>query len=708
MKAWMTNSSSRANLWASGPLWPLVLIIIGVLAAGVGATALYLPDAMRSAAIDAAYRGNLEVADLIKIARGYYTQHVVAKAVKTGALTPSYAHKDNANEIPLPATFVIDISDLLKERATTLSLVSPYPWPHRADRKMDDFESTAWAAFQQDPSTIFSRQEVREGKRVLRVAVADRLATQTCVACHNTHPQSVKRDWKVGDVRAVMQVTRIIEPYLAAAENRSRTIIWSAAAAACLAALALVVVSALVARRTREKQDANRHVHFLAHHDAMTGVLNRSSFVEALDGALRTRFAARQGMAVHYVDLDGFKEINDRFGHSTGDELIRHVGERLRGIVRHDDLVARVGGDEFAIAQLRTASEEDALKRAAAIVRALSTPFTVQYRQLSISASVGVAFDKSGTSTADNLLKTSDVALYRAKASGRNCSCLFTPDMGLELAARRDLEQTVRDAAEAHAFELHFQPIIGANTGCIEGFEALLRLPNKNGGYISPATFIPIAEKIGVIAKIGAWVLHRACDVAAAWPPHLTVAVNLSPYQFKHQQDGQRVGDLVARALEVSSLAPSRLELEITESLLLETTTDVLGELQRLKQLGVSLVLDDFGTGYSSLSYLWKLPLDKVKIDRTFINAATELGRKIHPVLDTIVSLGRALDMHVTAEGIETPEQADYFATLGCDQMQGYFFSRPVPETDVAVAIMKDYRGHLSKHGAARRCAVNG
>ena len=689
----------------SGPLWFLVFTVIGVLWLGVGATAVYLPNAIKTAALDAAYRSNLETADQIKITRGYYTKYVVAKALSSGALHPTYAHRDDPKGIPLPATFVHDISELLKKRDTSLSLVSPYPWPHRAERQMDDFESTAWEAFQRDPAAIFSRQEIKNGKRVLRVAVADQMTGATCVSCHNNDPQSTKRGWKLGDVRAVMEVTRVIEPYLADAEQRSSTILWSLTAAVFVVSVVLVIVSTLVDSRTREKQQAATHLQFLAEHDALTELLNRSTFLVRLDGCLRKSRVTRDRIAVHHIDLDEFDEINKKFGHSTGDELVRNVALRLRHLAGPGDLLARIGGDEFVLTQSKVKTEDEAAGRAAAIIEALAAPFDLAHHRVVITTSVGVTISAREHERADVLLQGADVALYRAKMEGRNRYVLFSPDMAAELNNRREIEETIRLATKNDGFQLHFQPICNAKTHKIEGFEALLRLPNPRGdGYIPPTVFIPIAERIGLIAQIGAWVLNRACQAAATWPEALTVAVNLSSAQFRQEgTSALTISDRVRYALLHSGLAPHRLELEITESLLLETTSDVMAQLESLKTLGVALVMDDFGTGYSSLGYLWKLPLDKVKIDRSFVAAALEFPSTINPILQTITALGRTLRLKVTAEGIETGEQAELLAYLACDQMQGYFFSRPIPETEVAAAILQDVRKDLQSSQPVER-----
>jgi EAL domain-containing protein (putative c-di-GMP-specific phosphodiesterase class I) len=300
------------------------------------------------------------------------------------------------------------------------------------------------------------------------------------------------------------------------------------------------------------------------------------------------------------------------------------------------------------------------------------------------------------SATAHDLLKAADVALYRAKAAGRQRYMLFTPAMAAELTARRDLEHAIRTALRSEGFQLHFQPICCGRSGRLEGFEALLRLPAATGGFIPPSVFIPVAEEIGMIGEIGAWVLNRACHIAATWPSHLTVAVNLSPAQFRGGRSAHgQVGEVVRAALVASKLAPHRLELEITENVLLEATESVIAELHRVKALGAILVMDDFGTGYSSLSYLWKLPLDKIKIDRSFVAAATESGPKIGPIVESITALGHLLQMRVTAEGVETKEQAAYFSQLTCDQIQGLLLGRPIPASDLPAAILKNYAANV-------------
>ena len=662
------------------------------LCGGLLAIEVYLPDAMKAAAIEAAYRSNIETVDQIKLTRGYYTRNVVAKELANGHLIPSHDHKDNPKAIPLPATFVQDISDLLKAKETTLSLISPYPWPNRAGRQMDDFQTAAWNAFQRDPSAVVSREENRDGRRLLRIAVPDRMTESTCVACHNNSPESPKRDWKLGDVRAVMEVTKVIEPYLAAAEQRSRMIALAIAAPTAVVIVILFGLAALFARHEREKRHTDRHVRYLAHHDSMTGTLNRGSFLASLTRAM-SNVQSRARVAVHYIDLDRFKEINDQLGHGVGDELIRAVARRLKSLLRQGDIVSRLGGDEFAVAQTRLRGAGDVSAMADRITRSLAEPFQLSHHNLAISASVGSACATESHATGDALLEDADIALYRAKDAGRACSVMFAPEMRDAVKVRRQLEAHVRDAVARETFELNFQPLVRSN-GRLDGFEALLRLRDERGEFVPPSVFIPVVEEIGEINALGAWVIRKACEVASTWPDHLKISVNLSPVQFK---GATSISTIVAEAIAETGLGPRRLELEITEGLLLEASENVIEQLFELKHAGAAIVMDDFGTGYSSLGYLWRLPFDKIKIDKSFVPDAKESQSSVTPVLQTIIGLGRTLNMEVTAEGIETEAQAEFFRGLDCDYLQGYLFGRPMTRREAAIAILRDQLNEMTE-----------
>src|SRR3984957_3622633 len=368
-------------------------------------------------------------------------------------------------------------------------------------------------------------------------------------------------------------------------------------------------------RRTKEKQQADRRIRFLAHHDALTGLANRAQLTQRLDAALAVLPLRRDGIAVHFLDLDRFKRINDSLGHDGGDSLLKTIAERLRAVIRIEDVVARLGGDEFVVLQTGVAGKVEAERFARRIISAVTAPMKLKDRPFVATVSVGVALAPADGTDAERLLKCADLALYKAKADGRNCFRFFLAEMDTELQARLKLERVIRAAVLHERFELHYQPLFEMLERRLIGFEALIRLPLEDGTMIPPLVFIPVAEELGLINQIGAWVLREACRTAATWPEYLTVAVNLSPAQFL----AGNVSAIVAAALKETGVPADRLELEITETLLLGKHDALMAELKTLKATGVAIVMDDFGTGYSSLSYLWRFPFDKIKIDRSFM-----------------------------------------------------------------------------------------
>jgi diguanylate cyclase (GGDEF)-like protein len=459
--------------------------------------------------------------------------------------------------------------------------------------------------------------------------------------------------------------------------------------------------------RTKEKQQADRRIRFLAHHDALTGLANRAQLVDKLENALAVLPLRGGNIAVHFLDLDRFKLVNDSLGHDGGDSLLKIVAERLRVVIRHEDVVARLGGDEFIVVQTGIAGKIHAENFAGRIISAVTAPMTLKDRPFLATVSIGVALAPADGTDPERLLKSADLALYKAKAAGRNCIRFFLAEMDTELQARFKLEGIIRDAALHGRFELHYQPLFEILGRRLIGFEALIRLPAEDGTLIPPLVFIPIAEDMGLIDKIGGWVLREACRTAATWPEYLTVAVNLSPAQFLVG----KVSDIVGAALKEANLAPRRLELEITETLLLGNSEAIMKELETLKAMGVAIVMDDFGTGYSSLSYLWRFPFDKIKIDRSFMQGFDGSGRDVKTVVKTIIALGRELNMRVTVEGVETATQVSFLDEADGDQAQGFFFGRPVPASEVSANILADFRrGHIARSPAiaavGKRCVV--
>jgi diguanylate cyclase (GGDEF)-like protein/PAS domain S-box-containing protein len=431
---------------------------------------------------------------------------------------------------------------------------------------------------------------------------------------------------------------------------------------------ALVTVIDVTKRRQIEA-----HVSHMAQHDAMTGLANRSLLQKKIDDALLSvRYGSR--MALLCIDLDRFKEVNDSLGHAVGDELLRMTSERLLESVHANDTVARLGGDEFAIVQRRISDPEDAILLADRVIEAVSRPFKIKGNDVKIGASVGLVLAPDQTSDADNILKMADAALYQAKSAGRNCYRVFDRQMSQSMRARRDLELDLRQAIQRHELELHYQPIIDARTFRICGAEALIRWHHPVRGMIPPDQFIPLAEESGAITQIGEWVLRTACLDAVAWPPGVKVAVNLSARQFSDRN----LIDVVMYALAESGLPPDRLELEITETSLIESAVQCLSTLRQFKNLGITIALDDLGTGYSSFSQLTMYPFDKIKIDKSFTQNV--VGRTdCAAIVRAALTLAQGLDIETTAEGIETAEQCMLLRLAGVTSLQGYLFKRPRP-----------------------------
>ncbi|HXL84000.1 MAG TPA: EAL domain-containing protein [Casimicrobiaceae bacterium] len=427
-----------------------------------------------------------------------------------------------------------------------------------------------------------------------------------------------------------------------------------------------------------ERKNAEAKISYLAHYDALTGLPNRTFFREQMDRTLA--LTRRSGhCALLFIDLDQFKHVNDTLGHRCGDQVLAAVADRLRRLVRESDIVARFGGDEFVILQAPVTRREEIDALAKRLVDAIAMPYEIDIHQIVIGASVGIALAPEDGDNADALLKNADMALYRAKAEGRAAWCFFEPEMDAQAQARRSLEFDLRDAVLSGAFEVYYQPLLNLKTRRITTCEALLRWPHPTRGMMFPGEFIQVAEEMGLIVEIGNWVLHQACAECMKWPADVCVAVNLSPIQFRR-------GDVVAvvrHALAASGLPPERLEIEITESALLEDTETTRAALQELSDFGVRISLDDFGTGHSSLSYLHNFPLHKVKIDRSFLQGI-ESSKRLLTLFGGVARLSAELGMCVVVEGIETEEQLALVAReKTIDEAQGYLFSPAIPSSSI-------------------------
>ena len=441
-----------------------------------------------------------------------------------------------------------------------------------------------------------------------------------------------------------------------------------------------------------ERRRATERIRYLAEHDPLTGLANRRRLHEQLEGELES--SRRQGtkFAVHVIDVDRFKTVNDLFGHAEGDRLLVDLATCLRQEARESDMIARIGGDEFVILQAGIADARDAGALAGRLLGAVSARLAeTGTRALAATVSIGIALAPDDGTTAEALLSHADMALYQVKSTGRNGFAFFNTEINEAQLARRRMEAELRRACERGEMAVHYQPLLEIASDQVVGFEALVRW-RWNGEEISPAVFIPVAEESGSIVEIGRFVLREACREAAGWPAKLRVAVNISALQI---QDGG-LPDLVANALEETGLEAGRLELEVTESLLLANAEAATEVLARIRALGVTISLDDFGTGYSSLATLRMFPFDKIKLDRSFVNDLGRLG-EAEAIVMAVLGLGRALDVSVVAEGVETEEQAAMLRAAGCSLLQGYLIGRPAPIARFGAVI-----GRGGGNGAAR------
>ena len=435
-----------------------------------------------------------------------------------------------------------------------------------------------------------------------------------------------------------------------------------------------------------ERKQAETHLFYMAHHDALTDLPNRTLLRSRLNRSIARARRGDSSFALHLIDLDGFKAINDVLGHSTGDRFLKLVAERLRAVVSERDTVARLGGDEFAILQNRLNDPADAAGLAAQIAQVIGEPQIVGGERLHCTASIGVTLHPSDGADGDQLMKNADLAMYRAKADGGNAYQFFASDMNTRARAAASLDIAMHEAIEQQQFTLYYEPQVDVRSGQIVGAEALLRWHRPDRGIVEPGDFLARAEENGLIVPINEWVLREACREAKSWQtlglPPLRISVNLSPIQFRKQS----VPLLVTKILGETGLEPWRLDLELTENIVLHDAETVAHDLQLLRDQGVKISIDDFGTGYSSLTYVKQFPVDRLKIDQCFIR---DLGRDPNDavIVRAIVSLGHSLDLDVVAEGVETREQMQLLRLEGCYEMQGYYLARPMPAKDFAALL---------------------
>jgi diguanylate cyclase (GGDEF)-like protein len=427
-----------------------------------------------------------------------------------------------------------------------------------------------------------------------------------------------------------------------------------------------------------DREESQARSQYLAYHDSLTGLGNRLLFKEQLEEALKDVSVTPHPLAVLFLDLDGFKAVNDTLGHSVGDLLLKSVAAKLRDILPRTDRIARLGGDEFAILQMSVAQPASSIALAEKIIEIVGQPCSVDGHDVTVGASVGVAVAHPGDMNTETFLKSADLAMYSAKADGRGTYRMFDPEMDAVVQTRRLLERDMRTALALDGFRLYYQPLVNLQTKKVTAFEALMRWEHPDRGAVPPSEFIPVAEEMGLIVQLGEWALRQACAEAMEWPDGICISVNLSPLQFSK---GNLVSTVVS-ALASSGLPASRLELEITESVLLEKSERNIAILNQLRDLGVRISMDDFGTGYSSIGYLRSFQFDKIKIDQSFVRDLL-VDEGSLAIVRAIAGLGVSFGMTTTAEGVETEEQMRCLNLEGCIEVQGYLYSKPVPAHEI-------------------------
>ncbi len=525
------------------------------------------------------------------------------------------------------------------------------------------------------------------GLRAVLVAIQylDPSALGKIATLHDVHQFRVSREQPV-DAKASLPVRDNrgdIAAYLTWAPNRPgdlmrERLVPLTLAGFCLALVLFGLLAGYLHWLARDLATTEARSRDLLGRDPLSGLANRLLFSERLDAELdRLSRAKGGGLAVLFLDLDRFKDVNDTYGHQAGDDLIQLVAQRLTGLVRTSDTIARFGGDEFAIIQTGIQSPDDAGALSRRILDALTQPFALAHNQVIIGASIGIALALRDADNRENLMRLADTALYHAKSEGRNRYSFFQSRMDDTIRMRKVVEEDLRNAIAEDQLVLHYQPVFSSDGATVVAVEALVRWPHPTQGLILPGEFIPIAEERGLVIPLGEWVMRRACEDGKRWPG-IRVAVNVSAIQFRHRDFVAKVVTL----LEETGFDPSRLELELTEGVVVEDADAAENAMMELRALGVHLALDDFGTGYSSLIYLRRFAFDTIKIDRSFLESMEATGESAI-LVHSMVHLGRALGLTVTAEGVETVEQHRFLQALGCHQLQGYLFSRPVPAEEI-------------------------
>ena len=447
--------------------------------------------------------------------------------------------------------------------------------------------------------------------------------------------------------------------------------------------LGFTLISYVYLKLRKKADKALVKANFFENYDVSTGLLNRDAFFKAVDAFIDSERGKKIRHAMYYMDMDEFQKINYKYGQEVGDVLLKEIGNTLNSVANAQCIVSRLGNDIFAVFQIHSNTDESVERSIGQLQSLIAREYRVNQHTISLSMTLGVALTSGHETSSENILSCAEIALHYAKKSARGQHLIYREGMKKSLQQRAELENKIIMAQRNSGFEIHYQPFFAAHNTKLMGFEALIRLPSQGGNYISPAEFIPLAEELSLIDDIGAWVLNEAMRFAGSWPDELILAVNLSTRQF----EANTLVATVREALQKNQFPATRLELEITEGLILQDTESNIGQLQQLKDMGISISMDDFGTGYSSLAYLWRFPFDKIKIDQSFLHNFTQQRKKTSDIVRTIITLAHSLDMQVTAEGVDTLQKKDMLQREKCDLLQGYYLAKPLPTDRVTTML---------------------
>ena len=666
--------------------------------------------------------------------REYYAVNVVDKVVQGQHFHVAIDHAETANAIPPPATFLMEMMAPEQGHIVTTALTSPFPFQKRAERQLDTFQQRAWQAVKADPDQLYVELSEMDGHQVVRAAKADRMTRQACVDCHNSHPDSMRTDWQLGDVRGLLEVNTNVDGQL----ERGLLISRALTVVTLLAFALIMLVNFLTARRVtgplksitaslrtlsqgkpaqavcdcsdyeevRELADAFEsfsekeaerkaladQVEQLAYFDRLTGLPNRTRFQQRLSELMKQCEDQCCSATAFLIDIDHFNDLNDTMGYQAADRVLCQLAERMVAAVPDDVLIARIGEDTFGAALTTDSSTDIESTRPLMeqIRAAIAEPLCFEERLLHLTTSIGAASSCHEARDAEELMLRANVALKRAKEDGRDRVVIHSPTLTESATQRVELVRALNQALERQEFVPFFQPQFDLQTGRLIGAEALLRWRKPDGTLVPPGVFIPVAEQSRLIVPMGAQILRSSCEHCLQWQQQgltgLRVAVNVSGVQFAEDD----LICLTRSVLEDTGLAPELLELEVTESATLADIGQVIDTLSELHELGIELALDDFGTGYSSLSYLKKLPVDRLKIDREFVRDLLN-NPDDQAILGMIVSLGEALGLKILAEGVEEEAQLALLRRSGCLEAQGFYYARPLPP-DEFVDFARDYQ----------------